>query len=217
MAAMPGAASCTARRARPTPTRGAARSREDDPPGVHLGAYSLSKIAGEAVVRYAAGQVRQPAHHHPDLLHLRTRGRHAGEPSAPHPRRQGDRPAPRRAQQLQPDLRRRLRPPGRSARSRWPRPTPSSSTSRGARRSAPRTTAPTWASWWAARCSSVTTPTPLADLARRDPHARGPGPDPGAVARGHAPGRRDGSADRGRAAPPPLSSRPHGTLRPDTL
>jgi UDP-glucuronate 4-epimerase len=28
--------------------------REDDPPGVHLGAYSLSKIAGEAVVRYAA-------------------------------------------------------------------------------------------------------------------------------------------------------------------
>jgi UDP-glucuronate 4-epimerase len=28
--------------------------REEDPPGVHLGAYSLSKIAGEAVVRYAA-------------------------------------------------------------------------------------------------------------------------------------------------------------------
>jgi UDP-glucuronate 4-epimerase len=34
--------------------------REDDPPGVHLGAYSLSKIAGEAVVRYAAGQVGNP-------------------------------------------------------------------------------------------------------------------------------------------------------------
>lgn len=28
--------------------------REDDPPGVHLGVYSLSKIAGEAVVRFAA-------------------------------------------------------------------------------------------------------------------------------------------------------------------
>jgi UDP-glucuronate 4-epimerase len=34
--------------------------REDDPPGVHLGAYSLSKIAGEAVVRFAAGQVDSP-------------------------------------------------------------------------------------------------------------------------------------------------------------
>jgi UDP-glucuronate 4-epimerase len=33
---------------------------EDDPPGVHLGAYSLSKIAGEAVVRFAAGQVGSP-------------------------------------------------------------------------------------------------------------------------------------------------------------
>ncbi len=29
---------------------------EEDPPGVHLGVYSLSKIAGEAVVRYAAGE-----------------------------------------------------------------------------------------------------------------------------------------------------------------
>ena len=28
--------------------------REDDPPGVHLGEYSLSKIAGEEVVRFAA-------------------------------------------------------------------------------------------------------------------------------------------------------------------
>jgi nucleoside-diphosphate-sugar epimerase len=28
--------------------------REDDPPGVHLGDYSLSKIAGEAVARFAA-------------------------------------------------------------------------------------------------------------------------------------------------------------------
>lgn len=34
--------------------------REDDPPGVHLGAYSLSKIAGEAVVRFAAGQQGSP-------------------------------------------------------------------------------------------------------------------------------------------------------------
>jgi nucleoside-diphosphate-sugar epimerase len=34
--------------------------REEDPPGVHLGAYSLSKIAGEAVVRYAAGQSGSP-------------------------------------------------------------------------------------------------------------------------------------------------------------
>ncbi len=34
--------------------------REDDPPGVHLGVYSLSKIAGEAVVRFAAGQCGSP-------------------------------------------------------------------------------------------------------------------------------------------------------------
>ncbi len=34
--------------------------REDDPPGVHLGAYSLSKIAGEAVVRYAAAASANP-------------------------------------------------------------------------------------------------------------------------------------------------------------
>ncbi len=34
--------------------------REDDPPGVHLGAYSLSKIAGEAVVRYAAATSGNP-------------------------------------------------------------------------------------------------------------------------------------------------------------
>ncbi|HEY7948824.1 MAG TPA: NAD(P)-dependent oxidoreductase [Acidimicrobiales bacterium] len=30
--------------------------REDDPPGVHLGVYSLSKIAGEAVARFAAAE-----------------------------------------------------------------------------------------------------------------------------------------------------------------
>jgi UDP-glucuronate 4-epimerase len=30
--------------------------REDDPPGVHLGLYSLSKIAAEAVVRFAAAE-----------------------------------------------------------------------------------------------------------------------------------------------------------------
>ena len=34
--------------------------REDDPPGVHLGAYSLSKIAGEEVVRFAAAQTGTP-------------------------------------------------------------------------------------------------------------------------------------------------------------
>ncbi len=34
--------------------------READPPGAHLGAYSLSKIAGEAVVRYAAGEAGSP-------------------------------------------------------------------------------------------------------------------------------------------------------------
>ena len=33
---------------------------EEDPPGVHLGVYSLSKIAGEAVVRYAAGRCETP-------------------------------------------------------------------------------------------------------------------------------------------------------------
>jgi nucleoside-diphosphate-sugar epimerase len=34
--------------------------REDDPPGVHLGVYSLSKIAGEAVVRFAALEHQVP-------------------------------------------------------------------------------------------------------------------------------------------------------------
>jgi len=34
--------------------------REDDPPGVHLGAYSLSKIAAEAVCRFAALECRVP-------------------------------------------------------------------------------------------------------------------------------------------------------------
>jgi len=34
--------------------------REDDPPGVHLGEYSLSKIAGEEVVRFAAAQTGTP-------------------------------------------------------------------------------------------------------------------------------------------------------------
>jgi len=34
--------------------------REDDPPGVHLGVYSLSKIAGEAVVEHAATQHAVP-------------------------------------------------------------------------------------------------------------------------------------------------------------
>jgi UDP-glucuronate 4-epimerase len=34
--------------------------REDDPPGVHLGIYSLSKIAGEAVARFTAAEHRVP-------------------------------------------------------------------------------------------------------------------------------------------------------------
>ena len=34
--------------------------REDDPPGVHLGVYSLSKIAGEAVARFAAAEHEVP-------------------------------------------------------------------------------------------------------------------------------------------------------------
>lgn len=34
--------------------------REDDPPGLHLGLYSLSKIAGEAVARFAANEHRVP-------------------------------------------------------------------------------------------------------------------------------------------------------------
>jgi nucleoside-diphosphate-sugar epimerase len=36
--------------------QGARPLREDDPPGVHLGVYSLSKIAGEVVVGFAARQ-----------------------------------------------------------------------------------------------------------------------------------------------------------------
>jgi len=34
--------------------------REDDPPGLHLGVYSLSKIAGEVVVQFAARQWNVP-------------------------------------------------------------------------------------------------------------------------------------------------------------
>jgi nucleoside-diphosphate-sugar epimerase len=34
--------------------------REDDPPGVHLGEYSLSKVAGEQVVRFASMQTGTP-------------------------------------------------------------------------------------------------------------------------------------------------------------
>jgi UDP-glucuronate 4-epimerase len=34
--------------------------REDDPPGVHLGTYSLSKIAGEAVARFASTEHEVP-------------------------------------------------------------------------------------------------------------------------------------------------------------
>ena len=34
--------------------------REDDPPGLHLGVYSLSKIAGEAIVQFAADRWNVP-------------------------------------------------------------------------------------------------------------------------------------------------------------
>ena len=40
--------------------QGARPLREDDPPGVHLGVYSLSKIAGEAVVDFAAREHAVP-------------------------------------------------------------------------------------------------------------------------------------------------------------
>ncbi len=40
--------------------QGARPLREDDPPGVHLGVYSLSKIAGETVVSFAARQWAVP-------------------------------------------------------------------------------------------------------------------------------------------------------------
>ena len=40
--------------------QGARPLREDDPPGVHLGLYSLSKIAGEAVVQFAAREHAVP-------------------------------------------------------------------------------------------------------------------------------------------------------------
>jgi nucleoside-diphosphate-sugar epimerase len=40
--------------------QGARPLREDDPPGLHLGLYSLSKIAGEAVVQFAARQHEVP-------------------------------------------------------------------------------------------------------------------------------------------------------------
>ncbi len=52
--------SCTARQARRTNTRGTDRCARTTRPGVHLGAYSLSKIAGEAVVRYAAAASANP-------------------------------------------------------------------------------------------------------------------------------------------------------------
>jgi len=40
--------------------QGARPLREDDPPGVHLGVYSLSKIAAEQVVQFAAVEHRVP-------------------------------------------------------------------------------------------------------------------------------------------------------------
>jgi UDP-glucuronate 4-epimerase len=40
--------------------QGARPLREDDPPGVHIGNYSLSKIAGEAVVSYASRRFGTP-------------------------------------------------------------------------------------------------------------------------------------------------------------
>jgi nucleoside-diphosphate-sugar epimerase len=40
--------------------QGARPLREDDPPGVHIGSYSLSKIAGEAVVSFASRRFGTP-------------------------------------------------------------------------------------------------------------------------------------------------------------
>jgi UDP-glucuronate 4-epimerase len=40
--------------------QGARPLREDDPPGVHLGVYSLSKIAGESVARFSATERQVP-------------------------------------------------------------------------------------------------------------------------------------------------------------
>ena len=60
MAACPGAAFVYCSTGSAYEYQGQRPLREDDPPGVHLGAYSLSKIAGEAVVRFAAGQAGSP-------------------------------------------------------------------------------------------------------------------------------------------------------------
>ena len=98
--------------------------REDDPPGIHTtGNYSFSKIVGEAIVRARVRRARRARHDHPDLLHLRPRGRRAVGPHRPDARGRGDRAAPRRAQPLQPDLRGRLRAP-RHPRARGRRPCP---------------------------------------------------------------------------------------------
>ena len=60
MAACPGAAFVYCSTGSAYAYQGQRPLREDDPPGVHLGAYSLSKIAGEAVVRFAAEQAGSP-------------------------------------------------------------------------------------------------------------------------------------------------------------
>ena len=57
--------------------RGRQPLREEDPPGVHLGPYSLSKIAGEAVVRYAAGHRATPS---PSSVSFRRTGQKGARP-----------------------------------------------------------------------------------------------------------------------------------------
>ena len=55
--------------------QGARRLHEDDPPGVHLGTYSLSKIAGEAVARRGRRRARRAPDRDPHLLGVRADGR----------------------------------------------------------------------------------------------------------------------------------------------
>ncbi len=60
-------------------------------------------------VHLGCQQVPDSAHDHPDLLDLRARGRSTGRPARNDVGTQADSASPRQAQQLQPDLRGRLR------------------------------------------------------------------------------------------------------------
>ena len=136
-------------------------------------------------------RLRQPAHHHPHLLDLRAGGRHAGQPAAPDPARRRGGPAPRRPEQLQPDLRGRLRAPRRAAPSRWPSPDPVVVNFAGSE----TVSAEEYCAYLGELVGrpaliryDADAPWPIwPDV---DPDARGPRPDRGALARGHAAGRR---------------------------